>query len=191
MLKLSYSKKSKMTNDSDNAPMTLSKEEIDEILKTFQVGDTVVYPFHGIGQIQKRETHRIADKDIDFFVIYIPSTKMSISIPLEQVKCKSLRHLVSKEELEKDLLHLQDKPEGAAQDWKTRQQLNNDLVKNGDVLSTIKVIISLHARNREKDLPLQERRLYESSVAMLLNEMALVFDIPFEEAMKRFKEMLP
>ena len=192
MLKLSYSKKSKSLGNKENQEVhPLTNKEKEKLLKIFKIGDTVVYPYHGIGQIEKIEEHKIGDRDVSFFVIYIPSTKMSISIPLEQVESKSLRHLISKEELESSLVHLQDKPENSNCDWKARQQINNELVKHGDVLSTIKVIISLHSRNKDKDLPLQERRLYDSSVAMLVNEMALVFGISTKEAEARFKELLP
>lgn len=193
MLKMNYSKKGKMPDSQEDSTAihSLTQEELEEITNTFLIGDTIVYPFHGIGQIQKIENHKIGGKEISFFVIYLPMTKMSISIPIEQVKSKFLRHLVSKEELEDSLTHLKDKPENANSDWKVRQQVNNALVKNGDLLSTIKVIISLHARNRDKDLPLQERRLYDSSVAMLLNEMSLVLGITYEEAENRFKEILP
>lgn len=192
MVKLSYSKKSKPQDNKETTEVhPLTEKEKKELQKTFAIGDTVVYPYHGIGKIERVEEHKIGDRDVSFFVIYIPTTKMSISIPFEQVKSKCIRHLISKEELESSLVHLHDKPENTNCDWKVRQQINNELVKNGDVLSTIKVIISLHSRNKDKDLPLQERRLYDSSVAMLVTEMALVYDITVKEANKRLKELLP
>ena len=196
MLKMDFSKKTEKKTqkketsvEKDESSKTTAKKK-GKFKSSFKVGDTVVYPFHGIGKIEKTETHQVQGNDIDFFVINIPSNKMTIAVPIEMAEEKGIRHLISQAELDSALVHLKDKPDNSM-DWKVRQQTNNSLVKKGDILSNIKVIVSLHSRNKEKELPLQERRIYDSSVTMLKTEMSIVMKITEEEAGEIIKSYLP
>lgn len=190
MQKINFSKqqpKSAKKNENQTPeikPATTKRSK--KVKSSFKVGETIVYPFHGIGKIERIETNEINGQEIQFFVISINSTKMTISIPIENAETKGIRHLMTKDELHEALPHLGDKPESTGGDWKLRQQQNNNLVKKGDILSTIKVIVSLYSRNKEKELPIQERRLYDSSVSMLTEEISLVENIKIDAA----KEMV-
>lgn len=196
MLKMNFSKKADkkepaIKNSTEEKSKAISDTKKATSRKsTFKIGDTIVYPFHGVGVIERKEKHPIQGVMVDFFVINIKANKMTISIPIDQAEARGIRHLISKSELDEALTHLKDKPENAGVDWKVRQQTNNNLVKKGDILSTIKVIVSLHSRNKEKELPLQERRLYDSSITMLKNEMALVMGVSEDEAEALIKSTL-
>lgn len=186
MQKINFSKQQpKNTKKTDISSAELKPSVVKKAKKVkspFKIGETIVYPFHGIGKIERIEINEINGQEIQFFVISINSTKMTISIPVENAEAKGIRHLMSKDDLNASLSHLSDKPESTGGDWKLRQQQNNNLVKKGDILSTIKVIVSLYSRNKEKELPIQERRLYDSSVTMLTEEISIVLNIPLEEA---------
>ena len=188
MQKINFSKQQPKNTKKTEIPKTEIKpaavKKAKKIKSSFKVGETIVYQFHGIGKIERIETNEIDGQEMQFFVISINSTKMTISIPIENAEAKGIRHLMSKDELNASLVHLGDKPESTGGDWKLRQQQNNNLVKKGDILSTIKVIVSLYSRNKEKELPIQERRLYDSSVTMLTEEISLVMNISLDEASK-------
>lgn len=190
MLKINFSKKTKNSSSSQTPELGVQDKNSD-ILKAFKVGDTVVYPFYGVGVIEKKESREAQGRTVEFFVINIQANKMNISTPIELMQEKGIRHLISKKEMDEALPHLKDKPDNVGVDWKVRQQINNDLAKKGDIMSTIKVITSLNARNKEKELPLQERRLYDSSITMLTHETALVYNITPEEAEEMIRSSLP
>ena len=45
-----------------------------------------------------------------------------------------------------------------------------DLLKEGSIASFAKVVHSLYSRSKVKELPVQERRLYESALVLLIDE---------------------
>lgn len=150
----------------------------------FAVGDDVVYPFQGVGRIKRIEMQKIRDTEMDFYVIEIPASDMIISVPVTGTDSLGIRAIVGKEEAKKAFEHLSDKVEHQNTDWKTRQQENQNLVRKGDILSIVSVVRSLHHRSLEKELPVQERKLYDSALRLLSDELALAFGHDSKEVEK-------
>lgn len=201
--KTKNTKKTKETNEvqsvkktkepkTEKVKNTKKKEEKETVdLKVnFKIGDTVVYPFHGIGKITKKEKHEINGKEVQFCVINIPANQMNISLPLFAMKEKGIRFLMDKESLKNAISSISKNTDNQNMDWKMRQQTNNILVKKGDIESSIKVITSLYSRNKEKELPLQEKRIYESTLSVLSEEISLVFNITKKEAQEEILKKL-
>ena len=66
-------------------------------------------------------------------------------------------------------------------DWKARYQMNVDLLSEGSIASIAKVVQILYHRSKIKELPVQERKLYDNALRILIDESALALGRPREE----------
>ena len=50
----------------------------------FKIGETVVYPKHGVGEIVKIESMEIANIRTIFFVVKMEQSKLTIRVPIDK-----------------------------------------------------------------------------------------------------------
>ncbi|MCQ2398288.1 MAG: CarD family transcriptional regulator [Sphaerochaetaceae bacterium] len=138
----------------------------------FKIGEHVVYPLQGVGTIKDVKERVVNGKSVTFYVIYIDISDLTVSIPVEKTGSVGLRGLVSAQEARKALNSISSKYEPVNVDWKTRYQMNVDLVKEGSICSISKVVQGLYHRSKVKELPVQERKLYDNALRLLIDECA-------------------
>lgn len=144
--------------------MAKTKEE------QFSIGEHVVYPLQGVGLIKDIKEREIRGEKTLFYVIYIDVSDMTVSIPVEKAASCGIRALVSSSVAKKALASISEKYEPVNVDWKARYQMNVDLVKEGSIQSIVKVVQGLYHRSKVKELPVQERKLYDSAIRLLVDE---------------------
>jgi CarD family transcriptional regulator len=71
--------------------------------------------------------------------------------------------------------------EPIAGDWKMRYQTNRELLKNGEVTDIAKVVQNLYHRSKIKELPIMERKLFDSALKLLVDEVGFSLGLPVEE----------
>ena len=59
----------------------------------FSVGDHVVYPAHGVGQVQGIETQEVAGYKLEVYVITFDHEKMTLRVPTAKARGAGLRSL--------------------------------------------------------------------------------------------------
>ena len=50
----------------------------------FKIGETVVYPKHGVGEIAKIENMEISNIKTSFYVVKMEQSKLTIRVPLDK-----------------------------------------------------------------------------------------------------------
>ena len=65
----------------------------------FSVGDHVVYPAHGVGQVQGIETQEVAGYSLEVYVITFDHEKMTLRVPTAKARTAGLRSLSAAKEL--------------------------------------------------------------------------------------------
>ena len=105
-----------------------------------------------------------------YYVIYIDMSDMTVSIPVDKVEESGVRPIVSAEEAAQALDSISNKYEPISVDWKARYQMNVDLIKEGSIMSIAKVVHGLYHRSKIKELPVQERKLYDNALSLLIDE---------------------
>ncbi len=153
--------------------------------KRFKVGEHIVYPLQGVGiikEIQKKEFH---GKNIMYYIIHLGVSDMVVMVPLTKAESLGIRSIVPKDEAEEALKFIAKKYKPVAIDWKMRYQMNLDLLKGGTILEIAKVVQGLYHRSKVKELPVQERKLYDSARRILTEEIALAIDSTIEEIDKK------
>lgn len=136
----------------------------------FQIGDHVVYPLQGVGLIKDIKMKNLRGEEVLCYVIYIDISDILVSIPVAKVHEVGIRGLVSAREAQKTLNSISSKYEPVNVDWKARFQMNLDMVKEGSISSIAKVVQGLYHRSKIKELPVQERKLYDNAIRLLIDE---------------------
>lgn len=138
----------------------------------FKVDQKVVYPSQGVGIVKEIFEKTFKDEKILYYKIYIEASDMMVMIPVSKAQDLGIRQIVSKEEAEEALKLLSDEFEPITSDWKLRYQMNLDLLKKGTVKDIATIVRCLYNRSKVKELPIMERKLYESAKKLLEDEIS-------------------
>jgi len=141
--------------------------------KTFLVDQKVVYPSQGVGVIQSIIQKKFKDSKIPYYVIYLEVTDMTIMVPVDKAVELGIRPTVSRDEAAKALELIKEDYEPIPSDWKMRYQMNLDLLKKGSIRDIASIVRSLYHRSKVKELPILERKLYDSALKLLVDEISI------------------
>lgn len=140
---------------------------------SFAVNEHVVYPIQGVGEIKAIEKRPFKEKQMLYYNIYFETPDMTVMVPVENAEIIGLRKIVSSKEALKALDLLNKEYEQATTDWKTRNQQNLDLLKKGTISDIVQVVKTLYDRSTSKELPIQERKLFDNASKLLIDEISL------------------
>ena len=138
----------------------------------FKKGQQVVYPLQGVGLVEKIEERQFKGETVPYYVMYFDVSDMTIRIPVATAAEQGIRAIVPKEESEKALEIISAEYEPVPTDWKLRYQMNLDLLRKGDVGDIALVVTKLYHRSKVKELPILERKLYDSALRLLVDEVS-------------------
>jgi CarD family transcriptional regulator len=140
---------------------------------SFQIGDKVVYPNHGVGIIEQISSRTIGPKVEKFYLLHIKSSSLKVMVPFENVESVGLRRVVRNGEVQKILDFLTDgKCENHA-DWKYRYKENCDKMRTGSLLEVAGVLKGLLLLNQNKPLSFREKKMLERARYLLVSELAM------------------
>jgi CarD family transcriptional regulator len=138
----------------------------------YKKGQEIVYPLQGVGQIQLIEERTFRNTKLLYYIIYLEVSDMTIMVPVDKADELGIRPIVDKRQANKALKLISEDYEPVPTDWKARYQNNLDLLKKGSVLDIATVVRALYHRSRIKELPILERKLYDSALKLLVDEIS-------------------
>ncbi len=138
----------------------------------YKVGQEIVYPLQGVGHIGAIEERPFRDRKLLYYIVYLEVSDMTIMVPTDKADALGIRSIVGKKESQKALKLIAEEYEPIPTDWKLRYQMNLDLLKKGSVLDIANVVRALYHRSRIKELPILERKLYDSALKLLIDEIS-------------------
>ena len=156
----------------------------------FQVNQKVVYPLQGVGQIMSITERTFKGKPTQYYQIFLPVTDMTVMIPVGKAVEIGIRCIVPKEKAQEAFTIIASDFEPVTADWKMRYQMNLDHLKSGDITDIALVVRNLYHRSKVKELPILERKLYDSAMKLLIDEIAFSLDIAVSEVEKIVHEKL-
>ncbi len=148
----------------------------------FNVGDKIVYPMHGVGEIEGIEKKVVLGKKNEYYMITIISNGMKVMIPVSNAKEIGIRSIIPKKDIKKVMAILETEAVAIEEDWKLRYQNNIDKVKSGSIYEVAEVARDLFKRGSEKELSIMERKLYENAYQLITYEVAMSKNIAIDEA---------
>ncbi len=147
----------------------------------FSLGEHVVYPLQGVGIIRKIEERTLRGNTVMYYEIFLDISDMTVMVPVDKADELGIRQIVKPNEATKAIEGISNKLEQVPVDWKARYQMNVDLLKQGSIASIAKVVQILYHRSKIKELPVQERKLYDSALRILIDESSLSLGKPRED----------
>ena len=138
----------------------------------FKVNQKVVYPSQGVGVVTEIFEKKFKDEMNLYYKIYIEASDMIVMVPVAKAEELGIRQTVSKKEAEEALELLSAEFEPISSDWKLRYQMNLDLLKKGTVKDIATIVRCLYNRSKVKELPILERKLYDSAKKLLEDEIS-------------------
>ncbi len=147
----------------------------------FKLGDHIVYPLQGVGVIRKIEEKTLNGNTLLYYVIFLDISDMTVMIPVSKATELGIRPIVVPSEAMTAIDSISTKAEQVPVDWKARYQMNVDLLTEGSVGSIARVVQILYHRSKIKELPVQERKLYDNALRILIDESSLSLDRPRKE----------
>ncbi len=143
-------------------------------LMSFQVGDKVVYPNHGVGVIEQISSRTIGLNVQKFYMLKIMASSLKVEVPFNNVATVGLRPVVKNGEITKILNFLTDGECDNHQDWKYRFKENSDKMRTGSLLEVAIVLKSLLILGKEKALSFREKKMLDRARYLLVTELAMV-----------------
>ena len=148
----------------------------------FSIGQQIVYPSQGVGKITDIYDQKIDGAMVPYYEIHIDVSDMDVLVPVEKAGTVGIRAIVSAEEAKAALESLSDEIEPVTSDWKLRYQMNLDLLKKGSVTDIASIVRCLYHRSKVKELPIQERKLFDSARKLMEDELSFAMGISLKEA---------
>ena len=155
----------------------------------FKVGERVVYPSHGVGEIIQIESQAIGDIKLEVYVISFPHDKMTLRVPVSRATASGLRTLATKSDVNKVYSILNDKPKRGNKMWSRRAQEYETKINSGQIEAIAEVVRDLY-KNVDNDRSYSERTIYESALNRLATEIAVLENITIASATEKLVELL-
>jgi CarD family transcriptional regulator len=159
---------------------------------TFQVGDKVIYPNHGLGVVEGIETKTILGTTCGFYHLRMVGSETTVLVPLDNVDGVGLRRAISDVECDRLFHLLGDGKIDNHQNWKGRFKDNSDKMRTGSIYDVVDVLKNLTYLSRSKSLSFREKRMLDrakflvvSEISEVLREPSLDIDAKVEKALER------
>jgi len=141
---------------------------------TFEVGDKVIYPNHGLGIVQRIEEKTILGTTCGFYHLRIVANETTVLVPLANVDGVGLRRAISDEEVERLFGLLGDGKIDNHQNWKGRFKDNSDKMRSGSIYDVADVLKSLTFLAKSKSLSFREKRMLDRAKFLIISEVSEV-----------------
>jgi len=156
----------------------------------FSVGDHVVYPAHGVGQVQGIETQEVAGLKLEVYVITFDHEKMTLRVPTAKARTAGLRALAETNVVTQALTTLKGRARVKRTMWSRRAQEYEAKINSGDLISIAEVVRDLHRNADQPDQSYSERQIYQAALDRLVRELAAVESIDETAATQKLEQLL-
>jgi CarD family transcriptional regulator len=156
----------------------------------FAVGDNVVYPHHGAGQVIKKEKKEILGEVRQYLTIKILHNDMTVMVPCENAGKAGLRRVIDEDTVKKVLAVLSDDVSEMPKNWNRRFKHNRDKIKTGDIYELAEVVRNLAVREQDKGLSTGEKQMYTRAKKILASEMMYALEKTEDEAEAYLDDLL-
>ena len=170
------------------APTPVVEKKVEKL--DFVAGDFVVYPAHGVGQVEGVEVQTIAGMSITLYTICFEKDRMRLKLPVTKVKASGLRKLSSKDRLKDALATLQGRSQVRRIMWSRRAQEYEAKINSGDPVSIAEVLRDLKKAGDQGEQSYSERQIYQAALARLAREVAAIEKIDEKKAAEKLEAVL-
>ena len=161
-----------------------------KIIKLFKIGEVVVYPKHGVGEIVRIESMEISSIKTKFYVVKMEQAKLTIRVPLDKQVEVGLRKISSKKIIEEVFSTLKLKPKIRRIMWSRRAQEYEAKIFSGDPIKIGEVVRDLYRKNSQPEQSYSERQMFQVALERLAREVAAVEKTDYFQATEKIETTL-
>ena len=153
----------------------------------FKVGEIVVYPKHGVGEIMSIENMEISSIKTQFYVVKMEQAKLTIRVPLDKKVEVGLRKISSKKIIEEVFSALKLKPKIRRIMWSRRAQEYDTKIFSGEPIKIGEVVRDLYRKNSQPEQSYSERQMFQVALERLAREVAAVEKTDYFQATEKIE----
>lgn len=148
----------------------------------YKVGEHVVYPTHGVGQITAIEEQMIAGLKLELFVVFFANDRMTLRVPVNKIASVGMRKISESGIVGKAMETLKGRPRIKRTMWSRRAQEYEAKINSGDLVSVAEVVRDLFRAETQPEQSYSERQLYEAALGRMVRELAVVNKVTDDDA---------
>ena len=158
---------------------------------SFDVGDFVVYPKHGVGRVVELQSTEIAGTALELYVLRFEKENMTLRVPVGKADSVGMRKLSSDKTMKDALETLKGKPKVKRTMWSRRAQEYEAKINSGE--------LTLDRRSDPRPVPsptmqpeqsYSERQIFEAASSRLARELGAMEKTDEKGALVKILEIL-
>src|SRR5271167_2124373 len=138
---------------------------------SFQVGEKVVYPNHGVATIENISSRAFAGQFERYYLLRLNFNSLTVMVPFSHVDELRLRKVTRNGELARVVSFLSEGRCRRYSDWKDRFRENTEKMRDGSLLAVAEVLKSLLVLQSRQPLSFREKKMLDRARHMLITEL--------------------
>jgi CarD family transcriptional regulator len=171
-------------------PVLMERYQMAAKALSFDVGDYVVYPKHGVGRVIELQKEQIAGMELELYVLRFEKERMTLRVPTNKAEGVGMRKLSSDKTLNEALETLKGKPKVKRTMWSRRAQEYEAKINSGDLVSIAEVTRDLFRADDQPEQSYSERQIFEAASSRLARELAAMEETDEPAALKKILRIL-
>jgi CarD family transcriptional regulator len=151
-------------------------------LKSFKVGEKLVYPNHGVTVVEQIGESAVMGAGDTYYHLRLLANNSRLMVPISNTDRVGLRRLYQQKEIKGLISLLEERVTKGHTDWKGRYRENLEKMKTGRLEDVADVLKNLNEVSKKKSLSFREKKMYERAKYLIVSEVAIVKGIPEPEA---------
>lgn len=161
----------------------------------FRLNEKVVYPGHGVAQINNFIKKNVGGRESTFYELTFLSKDMTILVPTNNAEGVGIRPLSTNEHI-KDVFEILTSParrishyEFTASNWNKRNKEYQSKLRTGRLKDLSEIYRDLHHIALQKELSFGEKNLLHQTESLLVEELSLVQEVGQEKALSQLRSL--
>ena len=156
----------------------------------YHIGDKVVHPMHGAGIIDSIVQRKVNGEVKDYYMLSLSGGTMTVMVPTDNTREIGVRPIISSSEAADVLDAMKIIRVDMTQNWNQRYRENMVRLKSGNLLEVAHVVKGLMMRDNQRGLSTGERKMLHTAKQILISELVLAQELPYETVEKHINEVL-
>lgn len=152
---------------------------------TFNSGEYIVYPTHGVGKVTNIAKQNIAGSELELLVVNFDKDKMTLRVPMAKLDKVGIRKIADETTMKEAFATLKGKPRVKKIMWSRRAQEYENKINSGNPIAVAEVIRDLYRNENLAEQSYSERQIYEHALERLASEVAIYDNTTIEEASQK------
>jgi CarD family transcriptional regulator len=156
----------------------------------FKTGDKIVYPGHGVGEIEGIRTTVLGGQEHHIYNIKILDSGMKVMVPVSQASAVGLRKIIDKKAIDEVFSILRDRDfKIDTQTWNRRFREYSQKIKTGSVFEIAVVLRDLSVLSADKELSFGEKKMLDMAETLLVSEIAIAKARPHDKVVGELRAL--